>query len=144
MNSAAMLLAKPSRPDREAQFEHIDRETRKAVSEGNPVLSIDARKKKMIGNFKNEGQTWRPHKTPAEVLDPVRDKPRPSGRGRIARTPQASRPVLSFRAVLWYNHTMQRLQAYKYELMPNGEQQRQMRRFAGSCRIVFNEALALQ
>ncbi|MDR3158496.1 MAG: helix-turn-helix domain-containing protein, partial [Zoogloeaceae bacterium] len=39
---------------------------------------------------------------------------------------------------------MQRLQAYKYELMPNGEQQRQMRRFAGSCRIVFNEALALQ
>jgi putative transposase len=43
-----------------------------------------------------------------------------------------------------YNRAMQRLQAYKYELMPNGEQQRQMRRFAGSCRIVFNEALALQ
>src|SRR5574343_1770521 len=39
---------------------------------------------------------------------------------------------------------MQRLQAFKYELMPNGEQQRQMRRFAGSCRVVFNEALNLQ
>lgn len=39
---------------------------------------------------------------------------------------------------------MQRLQAYKYELMPTGEQQRQMRRFAGSCRFVFNQALALQ
>ncbi|WP_455233308.1 RNA-guided endonuclease InsQ/TnpB family protein [Geopseudomonas aromaticivorans] len=39
---------------------------------------------------------------------------------------------------------MQRLQAFKYELMPNGEQQRQMRRFAGSCRFVFNQALALQ
>ena len=39
---------------------------------------------------------------------------------------------------------MQRLQAFKYELMPNGEQQRQMRRFAGSCRFVFNKALALQ
>ena len=39
---------------------------------------------------------------------------------------------------------MQRLQAYKYELMPTGEQQRQMRRFAGSCRFVFNKALALQ
>jgi putative transposase len=39
---------------------------------------------------------------------------------------------------------MQRLQAYKYELMPNGEQQRAMRRFAGSCRFVFNKALALQ
>ena len=39
---------------------------------------------------------------------------------------------------------MERLQAFKYELMPNGEQQRQMRRFAGSCRFVFNKALALQ
>jgi putative transposase len=39
---------------------------------------------------------------------------------------------------------MKRLQAYKYELQPNGEQQCQMRRFAGSCRFVFNKALALQ
>jgi putative transposase len=39
---------------------------------------------------------------------------------------------------------MQRLQAFKYELMPTGEQQRQMRCFAGSCRFVFNKALALQ
>lgn len=39
---------------------------------------------------------------------------------------------------------MQRLQAFKFELMPNGEQQRNMRRFAGSCRFVYNKALALQ
>ncbi|MHB8782776.1 MAG: RNA-guided endonuclease InsQ/TnpB family protein [Desulfobacteria bacterium] len=39
---------------------------------------------------------------------------------------------------------MQRRQAYKYELMPNGDQQRDMRRFAGACRFVFNKALALQ
>ncbi|MCQ9427448.1 helix-turn-helix domain-containing protein, partial [Pseudomonas sp. LJDD11] len=39
---------------------------------------------------------------------------------------------------------MQRLQAFKYELMPDGQQERQMRRFAGSCRFVFNKALALQ
>jgi len=39
---------------------------------------------------------------------------------------------------------MQRLQAYKYELRTNGEQQRDMRRFAGSCRFVFNKALAMQ
>jgi len=39
---------------------------------------------------------------------------------------------------------MQRLQAFKFELMPNGEQQHNMRRFAGSCRFVFNKALALQ
>lgn len=39
---------------------------------------------------------------------------------------------------------MERLQGYKFELMPNGEQARDMRRFAGSCRYVFNRALALQ
>jgi len=42
------------------------------------------------------------------------------------------------------NTSMQRLQAYKYELMPTGQQQRDMRCFAGSCRFVFNKALALQ
>ena len=39
---------------------------------------------------------------------------------------------------------MQRLQAFQYELMPSGETQRLMRRFAGSCRFVYNKALALQ
>lgn len=39
---------------------------------------------------------------------------------------------------------MERLQAFKFALQPNGEQQRNMRRFAGSCRFVFNKALALQ
>ena len=46
--------------------------------------------------------------------------------------------------ILTYNMPMQRLQAFKYELMPTGGQQRDMRRFAGSCRFVFNKALALQ
>lgn len=39
---------------------------------------------------------------------------------------------------------MQRLQAFKYELMANGAQERSMRQFAGACRFVFNKALALQ
>ncbi|MFQ5626796.1 MAG: RNA-guided endonuclease InsQ/TnpB family protein [Methyloligellaceae bacterium] len=39
---------------------------------------------------------------------------------------------------------MQILQAFKYELMPTGEQKRNMRRFAGSCRFVYNKALVLQ
>ena len=39
---------------------------------------------------------------------------------------------------------MQRLQAFKYELRPNDGQELQMRRFAGACRFVFNQALALQ
>jgi putative transposase len=39
---------------------------------------------------------------------------------------------------------MKRRQAFVFELMPNGEQQRDMRGFAGCCRFVFNKALALQ
>jgi len=39
---------------------------------------------------------------------------------------------------------MQRLQAFKYELQPTGEQQHNMRRYASACRFVFNKALALQ
>jgi len=43
-----------------------------------------------------------------------------------------------------YNQGMKRLQAFKYELMPDGEQERDMRRFAGSCRFVYNKALSMQ
>jgi putative transposase len=43
-----------------------------------------------------------------------------------------------------YDGCMQQLQAFQYELRPDGRQERQMRRFAGSCRFVFNKALALQ
>jgi putative transposase len=43
-----------------------------------------------------------------------------------------------------YNGAMKRLQAFKFELQPNGPQQRDMRRFSGACRFVFNKMLALQ
>jgi hypothetical protein len=59
----------PSHPDRDGQFEHINKQTLKAITAGNPVLSIDAKKKEKLGNFKNNGQTYQPHKLPVEVLD---------------------------------------------------------------------------
>ena len=43
-----------------------------------------------------------------------------------------------------YIAPMQRLQAFKFALLPDGGQQRQMRRFAGACRFVYTQALALQ
>lgn len=43
-----------------------------------------------------------------------------------------------------YTIHMQRIQAFKYELRPDGQQARQMARFAGSCRFVYNKALAMQ
>jgi hypothetical protein len=53
--------------DRNAQFEHINGEAKKAVAEANPVISIDAKKKENIGNFKNAGKTYQPYKIPVEV-----------------------------------------------------------------------------
>ena len=63
------LTVKPSHPDRNGQFEYINEEAKKAHGAGNPVVSIDAKKKEKIGNFKNEGKTYQPYKTPIEVLD---------------------------------------------------------------------------
>jgi hypothetical protein len=63
------LTVKPSHPDRDEQFEHINKQAKEAVDAGNPVISIDAKKKENIGNFKNNGRTYQPHKTPIEVLD---------------------------------------------------------------------------
>jgi hypothetical protein len=63
------LTVKPSHPDRNEQFEYINEEVTKASAAKNPVISIDAKKKEKIGNFKNDGKTYQPHKTPIEVLD---------------------------------------------------------------------------
>ena len=49
---------KPSHPDRNEQFEHINKEVTSANAKGCPVLSIDAKKKENIGNFKNQGKTY--------------------------------------------------------------------------------------
>ncbi|MDR0460997.1 MAG: ISAzo13 family transposase [Nitrososphaerota archaeon] len=63
------LTVEPSHPDRNAQFEYINAQTLKAIAAGNPVLSIDAKKKENLGNFKNNGCTYQKFKTPVEVLD---------------------------------------------------------------------------
>ena len=63
------LTVTPSHADRDKQFEHIGRETSRSIADGNPVLSIDSKKKENIGNFKNNGKTYQKEKTPIEVLD---------------------------------------------------------------------------
>jgi transposase len=45
-------------PDRDAQFEHINKQCETFKLAGNPILSIDCKKKEMIGNFKNNGKEW--------------------------------------------------------------------------------------
>jgi hypothetical protein len=54
-------------PDRNAQFEHIYRKLKSQQNLHDPVISVDAKKKEIVGNFKNSGREWRPRGTPEEV-----------------------------------------------------------------------------
>jgi len=54
-------------PDRDAQFKHLNESVRAALTEGEPVISVDTKKKELVGDFKNAGQTWRPRGEPEEV-----------------------------------------------------------------------------
>ena len=56
-----------SHPDGNAQFEYIYQLTRDYQSRGQPVISVDTKKKELIGNFKNQGKGWRPKGEPHEV-----------------------------------------------------------------------------
>jgi len=54
-------------PDRNAQFIHINEQVTNRLAKGEPVISVDTKKKELIGRFKNNGQTWRPKGDPTEV-----------------------------------------------------------------------------
>lgn len=56
-----------SHPDRNAQFEHINDEVQAYQSAGQPVISVDAKKKELVGDFKNGGRELRPKGDPEEV-----------------------------------------------------------------------------
>ena len=60
-------------PDRNAQFEHINATAEKCIERGVPVISVDTKKKELVGNFKNRGQEWQPQGEP-ELVD-VHDFP---------------------------------------------------------------------
>jgi hypothetical protein len=54
-------------PDRNAQFEHINRTVKQFQHRGQPVISVDTKKKELVGHFKNGGREWQPHGEPEEV-----------------------------------------------------------------------------
>ena len=54
-------------PDRDAQFGHINMSVKTALAEQQPVISVDTKKKELVGDFKNAGRTWRPQGEPEEV-----------------------------------------------------------------------------
>jgi Rhodopirellula transposase DDE domain len=54
-------------PDREAQFVNLNESVRAALAAGEPVISVDTKKKELVGDFKNAGRAWRPRGEPEEV-----------------------------------------------------------------------------
>ena len=54
-------------PDRDAQFRHISAAVERYLRQGLPVISVDTKKKELIGNYRNAGQQWRPGKDPKKV-----------------------------------------------------------------------------
>jgi transposase len=54
-------------PDRNAQFEHINATVKRFQRRAQPVISVDAKKKELVGEFKNVGREWQPKGTPLTV-----------------------------------------------------------------------------
>jgi transposase len=54
-------------PDRDAQFRHINATAEGFLAAGDPVISVDTKKKELVGDFKNSGREWRPQGEPEEV-----------------------------------------------------------------------------
>jgi hypothetical protein len=56
-----------SHPDRDAQFGHINAQVAAALAEKQPVISVDTKKKELVGDFRNPGREYRPQGNPEEV-----------------------------------------------------------------------------
>jgi transposase len=63
----AKTLEGASHPDRDAQFHHIHDTAEEFLAAGEPVVSVDAKKKELVGQFKNGGRAWRPKGQPEQV-----------------------------------------------------------------------------
>jgi hypothetical protein len=66
-------------PDRDAQFLHINTQVKRFLAQEMPVISVDTKKKELVGNYQNKGQQWLPEKEPVKVQGhdfPHADTPR--------------------------------------------------------------------
>ena len=69
LQANAKTLEGKQHPDRDAQFRYLNEQVRQHQSAGQPVISIDAKKKEQLGQLPNPGRQWRPKGDPAEVED---------------------------------------------------------------------------
>lgn len=68
LQSNRKTLEGASHPDRNAQFEHINDEIKFFQEQGQPVISVDTKKKELIGPFRNSGKEWHANGKPEKVL----------------------------------------------------------------------------
>ena len=69
--------------DRDQQFEHINRKAQRYLKQGEPVISVDTKKKELVGDFKNAGREWQAKGQPEKVR--VHDfEIREPGKGKVA------------------------------------------------------------
>jgi Rhodopirellula transposase DDE domain len=57
----------PQHPNRDAQFRYLNRQAARFRASGDPVISVDTKKKELVGAFQNKGRTWRPKGRPKQV-----------------------------------------------------------------------------
>lgn len=69
LQSNKKSLSKESNPNRDRQFRMINRRVKRFINDGQPVISVDTKKKEMVGNFKNGGRSWRQKEDPILVED---------------------------------------------------------------------------
>ncbi len=67
LQAARKTLEGKQHPDRDAQFRHINDRVRQALAAGQPAISIDTKKKELVGEFKNAGREWHPKGQPPRV-----------------------------------------------------------------------------
>jgi hypothetical protein len=74
----AKIVQGKQHPDRDAQFRYISEQVKAAIAAGEPVVSVDCKKKELVGNYKNGGREWCPKGEPVKVND--HDFPGPQGK----------------------------------------------------------------
>jgi hypothetical protein len=67
LQANAKTLEGTTHPDRDAQFQYINSRVKKFLRRHQPVISVDTKKKELIGNFKNSGKEWQPKGQPEKV-----------------------------------------------------------------------------
>ena len=68
LQANAKTIEGEQHPDRNAQFEYVNTQTKKFFEQRLPVISVDTKKKELVGNYSNHGQEWQPKGEPEKTL----------------------------------------------------------------------------